>query len=77
MNRHLALTELASRHIDSRRRAYQLALAEHRRAAEPVVARVRSRLVEQGGTDALDALDKLSPFEQYVLAQREIGATSC
>lgn len=71
----LGITELTSRSIDSRRRAYQLALAEHRRAAEPVIARVRRRLVEQGGVDALDALDKLSAHERYLLAQREIGAS--
>lgn len=55
--------------------AHRLTIEHHAQRANPTIERVRSRLLDHGAVDALAALDRLSPFERYVLAQRELRAS--
>lgn len=49
--------------------------ARHRSTSgdEATLHRIRKRLIEQGGVDAVDALDRLSTAERALLARRERG----
>lgn len=66
----LGLSEL-QQSLDRCRRERSMHTASHDHA-ERVVRQVRRRLADQGGVDAVDALDRLSISERYMLAEHEL-----